>query len=46
MRLLSPIILILFSAVDGLWNQLSVSDSITTQFIRDDFPGFSAVVPR
>ena len=39
MRLLRPIILILFSAVDRIGNQFSMGDSIASQFISHDFSG-------
>jgi hypothetical protein len=41
-RLLCPIILILFSAVDRVWHNLSLSDWIAAEFIRHDLPGLSA----
>ncbi len=43
MGLLSPIILILLSAVNSLRYQLPVSDSIAPQFISHDLPGFAAM---
>jgi hypothetical protein len=43
MRLLSPIILILFSAVYRLGNQLPMSNAITPQLVRHDLPGFSSM---
>jgi len=39
MRLLRSIILILFSTVGSLRDQLSVSDAITAQFISHDLSG-------
>jgi hypothetical protein len=43
MGLLCPIILILFGAVDRIGNQLTMCDSITTQFVGNDLPGFAAM---
>jgi hypothetical protein len=42
-RLLSPIVLILFSTVDRIWNQLSMSYAITTQFVGNDLTGFASM---
>jgi hypothetical protein len=46
MRLLCPIILILFSAVNRLGDQFPVSNSIAKQLIRNDLPGFTAMVSQ
>jgi hypothetical protein len=46
MRLLRPIILILFSTVDSLRHQLPVSNAITTQLIRNDLSGFAAMTAQ
>ncbi len=43
MRLFSPIILILFSTVDGFGNQFPVSNTIAPQLIGDYLPGFTTV---
>ena len=45
MGLLSPIILILFGTVDRLRDQLSMGDTIASQFIGHDLPGFALVTP-
>jgi hypothetical protein len=42
--LLCPIILILLRTVDRVRNQFPVSDTVTSQFIGHDFPGFAAIV--
>ena len=44
MRLLCPIILILLRTVDRVRNQFPVCNSVTSQFISHDFPGFAAIV--
>jgi len=44
MRLLCPIILILLRTVDRVRNQFPVSDTVSSQFISHDFPGFAAIV--
>ena len=44
MGLLSPIILILFSTVDRLWNQFPMRYTIASQFISYDLPRFVAMV--
>ena len=44
MGLLSPIILILLSAVDRIGNQLTMCDSITTQFVGNNLPWLAAGV--
>ena len=46
MRLLCSIILILFSAVDGLWNQLSMSNTITAQFVGHDLPRLATMIAQ
>ena len=46
MRLLGPIILILFSTVDRLGGQLSMCNTIASQFIGDDLPGLTAMAPQ
>ncbi len=43
-RLLYSIILILLRTVDRVRNQFPVSDTVTSQFISHDFPGFAAIV--
>jgi len=43
MRLLGSIIGVAISDVDGLGRCLPISDSIATQFIRHDLPGFAAI---
>ena len=43
MRLFRSIILILSSAVGGLWNQLPVSNTIAAQLIGHSFPGLAAI---
>jgi hypothetical protein len=45
-RLLGPIVRILRRNVDGLWNQLPVCNTITSQLIRNDLPGLSAMRPQ
>ena len=46
MRLLCPIILILFSAVDHFGHQLPVSNSIAAKLVSHDLPGLAAVTPQ
>jgi hypothetical protein len=43
---LSPIVCILRRIADGLGDQLLVSNTITTKFIRHDLPGIAAVAPH
>jgi len=43
MRLLSPIILILFGTVDRVRNQFPMSNAIAPQFIGDYLPRFTVV---
>ena len=43
MRLLGPVILILFSTVDRLRYQLSMHYAITSQLVRHDLPGLTAM---
>ena len=43
MRLFGPVILILIGAVYRLGDEFTVSDPITSQFIRYDLPGFSTM---
>jgi hypothetical protein len=45
MRLLGTIILILLRTMDRLGYQLSVGNTITAQFIRNDLSGFTAMAP-
>ena len=45
MRLLCSIVLILFSAVDRLGDQLSMSYAIASQFIGDNLPGLTTATP-
>ena len=44
MRLLSTIVIALLGTVDHLRNQFSMSYSVTTQLIRHDLPGRTAMV--
>ena len=46
MRLLRPIIFILFSTVDSLGYQLSMGNSITSQFICNDLPWLTTMIPQ
>ena len=46
MRLLCPIIFILFSTEDRLENQLTMGNTITPQLICHDLPGFTLVTPQ
>ena len=46
MGLLCPIILILLRAVDRVRNQFPVSDTVTSQFISHDLPGFTAMASQ
>jgi hypothetical protein len=46
MRLLCPVILILLSTVDRVWNQLAMSDPIATQLVCHDLSGFTAVTAQ
>jgi len=41
MRLLSPTILILFSTVDRAGNQLTMSNTLTTQLVSHNLPGLT-----
>jgi hypothetical protein len=43
MGLLCPVVGILRIIVDNIWHQLTVSNAITTQLIRNDFPGLALV---
>ncbi len=43
LRLLSPIIFILFRNVDRLWNQFPVSNTITAQFVSHNLPRLAAM---
>ena len=45
-RLLSPVILILLSTVDRSRNQLPMSNTVTSQFVGHDLPGFTAMVSQ
>jgi hypothetical protein len=45
MGLLSPIILILFGAVNRLWYQLAMSDAMAPQLVSHDLSGFAAMTP-
>jgi hypothetical protein len=40
MRLLCPIVIVLFATLDRLGYQLSVGDTITAQVVSHDLPGF------
>ena len=44
MALLCPVILILLSAVDRLWDQLPMGNAITPQFVGHDLSGLAAIV--
>ena len=44
MRLFGSIILVLLSTVGRVGNQLTMCNSITPQFVGNDFPGFAAIV--
>ena len=46
MRLFSPIILILCSAMNHIRHQLPVSDSIAAQFVRHDLSGLATMTPQ
>jgi hypothetical protein len=46
MGLLCSIILVLFSAVDCIESQLTMHDSITTQFVGNDLPGLAAMASQ
>ncbi len=46
MGLLSPIILILLSAVDRFWDQLTMSDSIALQLVGHDFSWLAAIITQ
>ena len=46
MGLLSAIILVLLSTVDGLRDQFSMRYSIASQLIRNYLPGLMAVAPQ
>jgi len=46
MGLLSPIILILLGTVDRLRDELTVSNTIASQFIGHDLPGFTAMTAQ
>ena len=43
MRVLSPIILILLGTVERLRDELTVSNTIASQFIGHDLPGLAAM---
>lgn len=43
MRLLGPIILILLSTMDRLWNELAMCHAITSELIGHNFPGLSSM---
>ena len=44
-RLLHPIILLLFSAMNYIRHQLSMSDWVAAQFVGHDLPGLTTVTP-
>ena len=44
--LLCPVILILLSAVDRFWDQLTMSDTIASQLVGHDFPWLAAIIPQ
>ena len=44
--LLCPIVLIPLSAMYRLGNELTMSDSIASQLVSHDFPGFSAMTSQ
>ena len=46
MRLFGSIILVLLSAVDRIGNQLTMCDSITTQFVGNDLPRLAAMAAQ
>ena len=46
MRLLCPVILILLSTVDRVWNLLAMSDPAATQLVCHDLSGFTAVTAQ
>ena len=46
MGLLCSIILVLLSAVNRVGNQLTMRDSITTQFVGNDLPGLAAMASQ
>lgn len=46
MRLLGPIILILFGAVDRLRDQFTMCHAITPELVRYNFPGFIAMASQ
>jgi hypothetical protein len=46
MRLLRPIIRIPGGIMNRFRNQLPVSNSIASQLIRHDFPGFATMAPQ
>ena len=46
MGLLRPIILTLLSAVDRIGNQLTMCDSITTQFVGNDLSRLAAMASQ
>ena len=46
MGLLSPIVFILFSAVDRIREDLAMGNRLAPKLIRNDLPGFSAVIAQ
>ena len=46
MGLLCPIILILFSAMNNIRHQLSMRNTITTQFIGHNLPRFTTIASQ
>ena len=46
MGLFGSIILVLLSAVDRIGNQLTMCDSITTQFVGNDLPRLAAMASQ
>jgi hypothetical protein len=46
MRWLSPIVFLLLDAVDHIGNQLTMCDSITTQFVGNDLSWLAAMASQ
>jgi len=46
MRLLCPIVLVLFGTVDRLGYQLSMGDTIASQLVGHDLPGLASVASQ
>ena len=45
-RLFGPVVLILLSAVDHFRNQLTMSNTVTTELVRHDLPGLTAMISQ